>query len=1035
MNQRILAASCLLLVLSSIDRCFPADKELSPESMFATQILSVFREKCFSCHGEDLDDIRGEFDMRSLAGLLQGGESGEPSVVTGRPESSPLFMAVSRTSDDWSAMPPKENDRLSAEQIDWIKQWIAAGAPWPSRERIAELRKEQAASWDEQDGVSLRTSGGLSDEWTNRRYELENLWAYQPLESPVDTGDASGNDGQEAAINPIDAMINARLAELELDAAPPATRLELVRRATFDLTGLPPTPEQIDRFLNDPASDEKAFAHLVDRLLDSPHYGEQWARHWLDVVRYADSSGYANDYERGNAWRYRDYVIRAFNNDKPYDQFIIEQIAGDEILESTKYEEQRAKGEKSGPVSSFALRPSSFISSFTPPSELLIAVGFLRMGPWELTGMEVAKVARQRFLDDVTDSVGQVFLGHALRCARCHDHKFDPVPTRDYYSIQAAFATTQLAERRADFLPEENTSGFEERKYLEQRLAFYQKTLKELNEKRSIEAAREWYAANQIDARPFEETLAQLQSAKRNKKEVKLDEVRREMSRQKLHPDLIPPRHVGFEPRDFGLERISRKGMERLKWRHERYEPIALSVYAGRTPIVKSVNAPQRVPDDRMDRGELERTCILTGGDPFSSSDPVSPGVLSVIPMSFTDDGRCHHDLGPESKPPISGRRLALAKWIASKENPLTARVIVNRVWQWHFGQAIAGNPNNFGATGKKPTHPRLLNWLAARFIQDGWSIKTSHRVMMNSNVYRRSTRHARVDLLAERDPLGTSYAVFQPRRLAAEELRDAMLATTGELNREVGGIPARPEMDLEAALQPRQVMGTFAEAWQPSRLPDQRHRRSIYALRIRGLRDPFMEVFNSPSSDLSCEARENSTVTPQVFALFNSSATYERALAFANRLVEEGKRKGQRPKDEGNMKSQKEATVGAESPGPTNSDAPKSRHRSEIVRRAFELALGRPATASEVKDGLAHWSKMEARHQQLTFPKAAYPREVVREAVEENTGERFRFREPLEVYGDFVPDLKPADASPSLRGLAELCLVLFNCNEFAYVY
>ncbi|MDP6448279.1 MAG: DUF1549 domain-containing protein, partial [Pirellulaceae bacterium] len=256
--------------------------------------------------------------------------------------------------------------------------------------------------------------------WTNRKYDPADLWAYQPVRRP----NAPGAFG-----NPIDAFIEARMHE-GMSAAPVADRLTLIRRATFDLTGLPPTPGEIDAFLSDTAPG--AYKRLIERLLASPHYGEQWGRYWLDVVRYADSAGFANDFERPNAWRYRDYVIRSFNDDKPYDQFVREQIAGDEI------------------------NPSD--------AEHLVAAGFLRMGPWEQTGMSVARVTRQLFLDDVTDSVGQVFLGHVMRCARCHDHKFDPVPTRDYYAMQAVFAHTQFAEVNAAFLPGENTDGFETHK-------------------------------------------------------------------------------------------------------------------------------------------------------------------------------------------------------------------------------------------------------------------------------------------------------------------------------------------------------------------------------------------------------------------------------------------------------------------------------------------------------------------------------------------------------------------------------------------
>ena len=484
-------------------------------------------------------------------------------------------------------------------------------------------------------------------------------------------------------------------------------------------------------------------------------------------------------------------MVRSFNADKPYDRFVQEQIAGDEIAPDDP--------------------------------EMLVAVGFLRMGAWELTGMEVAKVARQRFLDDVTDSVGQVFLGHMLQCARCHDHKFDPVPTRDYYRIQAAFATTQVAERPAAFLKTENTTGFAEKKYLDARKAAFEAALTRI---RTTEAAAraKWKAA---------------------------------------HPDKKgqkPPRHEFLSPADLGLERIARKGLERLKWEYDRYEPFALSVYSGRTPNVKAISAPFRVPKN-PDAGELEASHILAGGNPFSPREKVTPGVLSVA-------GGTHV---PGS---IDGRRKALAEWIASAKNPLTARVMANRVWQWTMGRPLAGNPNNFGATGKKPTHPELLDWLAAEFVEQKWSVKGLQRLLLRSDVYRRASRHPNPRAVAATAPTGGSYAVFTPRRLSAEELRDAMLAASGELNPTVGGIPVRPEIHPDVGLQPRQVMGTFAPAWAPSPQPGQRHRRTLYALKLRGVRDPLLEVFNAPAPDVSCEARAVSTVAPQAFALFNGEAT-----------------------------------------------------------------------------------------------------------------------------------------------------------------
>ncbi len=956
------------------------------EELFAHRVLPLMKQKCFTCHGDDPAEVRGELNMHSRAGLLKGGESGEPSIVPGKPVESPLYLAVMRMSHQWSAMPPKENDQLSGEQKEQISQWIAGGAPWPDSKRMADIVRDSGDKWNAATGVIVPTSGGLAAEWTNRRYAPENLWAYQPLRKDEGGRMRSKDEGgrmKDEAEGVIDALIEKGLENIGIEAAPLADRRTLLRRATMDLLGLPPSAEEIDVFLKDPSPDEQAFARVVERLLASPHYGEQWGRRWLDVVRYADSSGYANDYERGNAWRYRDYVVRAFHQDKPYDQFILEQIAGDELLE------------ESPPLphpSSFILHPSLH------PSDSLIALGFLRMGPWELTGMEVAKVARQRFLDDVTDAVGQVFMGHMLQCARCHDHKFDPVPTRDYYSIQAVFASTQLAERAAPFLPEENTAGFEEQKLLEQRGKFYQQTLAPLAKKWTVDAARKWFADNGRDVAPFEQAVADLE-AKRPGQDLNAQEVRNLLAERKVHPDLIPPQKVGWTPQDFGIERIARKGQERLKWRMERYEPFVLSVYNGRTASPRAVTSPTRMPADRMEKGELEATCILAGGDPFSPTQPVTPGVLSAVEHRLASQSVAPPRF-PEPPQSISGRRLALARWIASPDNPLTARVMVNRIWQGHFGQAIAGNPNNFGATGKKPTHPELLDSLASRFIASGWSVKAMHRLMMNSQAYRRSSQHPQPQLLAEKDTTGTSYAAFRPRRLDAEELRDALLWTSGELNRTVGGIPIRPEMNLEAALQPRQVMGTFAEAWQPSPRPEQRHRRSLYALRLRGQRDPFQEVFNAPTSDLSCEAREASTVTPQVFALFNSEASFDRALAMANRLMKIG-----------------------------------AADKSHVIGAAFQLAFGRPATPAEQTASLAHWERMTARHATLTFERPSYPRQITREAVEENTGEKFTFVEPLEVYADFIPDLKPADASPELRGLAEVCLVLLNSHEFAYVY
>jgi hypothetical protein len=913
------------------------------EVLFARRIAPLLREKCLGCHGQDPENIEGGIDFRSLESLTVGGDSQLPGIVPGEPNASSLYLAAARGGEDFSAMPPKSSEALDDQQLAWLRRWIETKAKWPSKDRIQAIEREYADEWSVEDGVTVTTSGGLADEWTNRRYDPAGLWAYQPLRQVPIPADAT---------SPVDELIHAAIPA-GLAAAPRADRRTLIRRATFDLTGLPPTVEEVDVFLNDPAEDKAAFATLVDRLLASLHYGERMAQHWLDVTRYADSSGFANDYERGNAWRYRDYVIRSFNEDKPYDQFIREQIAGDEIMPDA--------------------------------SAGIVATGFLRMGPWELTGMEVAKVARMRFLDDVTNSVGETFLGQSLQCCRCHDHKFDPLPTRDYYSIQAVFAATQLAERPASFTSDENTDGFAERANLEKRKTEYKQSLAELDAI-LLRNADAWYSENGLERKAWKAAVAKAQQT--DAPRGVFNAARAALMRAGVKQDDFPPVAVGFTPQQFGLERVARKGLERLQWEFDRYEPFALSVYNGHTPAMTNVNQPLRIPGDR-EAGELEKSYIHTGGDPFAEGEPVVPDVLSVI----------QDQVSVEIPKSVHGRRTALADWIADPHNPLTTRVIANRVWQWHFGRAIAGNPNNFGSTGKRPTHPDLLDWLAGDLVANGWSLKSLHRRIMNSDTYCCSTLHPDRESRGELDPQYESYATFLPRRLSAEELRDSMLCVSHELNRQYGGIPCRPIINAEVALQPRQVMGTFAAAWTPNPKPNQRNRRSVYVLKLRGLVDPSLEVFNSPSPDFSCERRDTSTVTPQVFAMFNSANTHSRALALAHDALREA------------------------------SDA------AAAIRLIYLRMFARSATDQEIQRCLSHWQRIESMLPDSLEPYSAPPREIIREAIEENTGENFTFVEKLYAVDDFEPDLQPSQVSRHTRGLADVCLVLLNSNEFVYVY
>lgn len=898
MNFRILSLSILAVAIHSA--AF-ADEPSQGEKLFALRVKSLFADKCIACHGADPDEIAGGFDMRSRQTMLKGGESfAEETLMPGKGKESFLYIATTRSEEGFE-MPPKEAERLTEEQSWWIRDWIDAGAPWPDDARVAEIQATYA------EGVTVETSGGLSDDWTNRRYRPEHLWAYQPLQV----------EAVPEETHPVDWFINRRLKEAGLPPAPVALPRELARRLSFGITGLPPEPADVDRFEAAAERDlDTAVADYSRRLMATPHYGEHFGRHWLDVARYADSAGFANDYSRPNAWRYRDYVIRSFNNDKPYDQFVKEQIAGDEI-DSTD-------------------------------SEKLIATGFLRMGPWEQTGMSVFRITRQQWLDDVTDSVGQTFLGHALQCAKCHDHKFDPIPTRDYYRMMAVFTTTQFVERDAPFLKDENLAGFRSAtEWTRAKIAAYSRERKELNAR-----------------------IAKLR--------------RKETGSAKVGDN-------GLDPGDEASLARMNKNIARHNWEYDRTRPIAFSVYTGHTITRNNVGSRITMPADPWGKGALEEDTILTGGDAYTRGDAVKPGPLSAAEKI----GK----MSPAAFPDGRGkRRLALAEWIVDRRNPLTARVMVNRIWTWHFGKGIAGNPNNFGATGKQPTHPALLDHLANWFMEHGWSVRRLNELILTSETYRRSSRYNDPELLASRDPDRELYATYLPRRLTAEELRDAMLAASGELNRQVGGIPCRPDINLEVAMQPRQIMGGTASVYEPDSRPEQRNRRSIYAEKIRGLRDPFLETFNQPGPDKSCELRETSTVAPQALTLLNAEEVQDRSLAMAARLT-----------------------------GELNDD-------EAIMTQAFRLTLGRSPTDRELKACLMHWADATKGERGRKYEPKTISSQIRRTVMAEKTGEPYDFIEYMPAYENYIPDLQPSQTDARTRGLTHVCLVLFNLNEFSCI-
>ena len=853
----------------------------SAEDLFVETVQPTLKQQCLGCHGEA--NTFAKLDLRTRDAAIKGGQRG-PAIISGDPGSSLLIAAIDQSGE--LQMPPGGAEKqLPADVRLAFREWVRAGAPY--------VAAETASRWE---------------------FDEADLWAFRPI-GKVQLPTA-GVDPSKVQTS-VDNFISAKLAEQGLEPAPEAEKVTLIRRVTFDLTGLPPTPEAVDAFVGDTSPD--AYKALVDRLLDSPRYGERWGRHWLDVTRYADTAGYSNDFERPNAWRYRDYVIRSFNDGKPYDQFVLEQVAGDEL--------------------------------FPDNPDAIIATGFLRSGPWEHTGMAVAAVSRQLFLDDVTHHVGQSFLGLTLGCARCHDHKFDPIPTKDYYRLQAVFARTAFARRPLDFLTQEPTAGFD------------------------------------IGRQPFEARIATLEHRMHDLHEaarVRLAEAKGEEAAANAASSILQ-RYMDKEEAE--LLKLLRKRVTMHKLSILRFEPLAMSVSNGLVPEWETVAARNSYmkPTEYLDA----KTHVLVGGDIQAPAQEVTPGVLEAVeryadfPSPAIPDG-------------LAGRRSALAKWIVNPRNPLTARVMVNRIWQYHFGRGLAANPNNFGKMGKKPSHPELLDWLAGFFVDQAWSVKAVHRVILLSSAYQRASAHPRQAEVSAKDPENIYLAHFSPRRLEAEELRDSMISVAGELSDMSGGPGTYPQINNDVALQPRHAMGTVRPIYEAEPTRRRRNRRSVYSFQQRSLIDPLVEVFNGANPDLTCERRESSTVPTQAFALLNSEQSREMALIMGKRLAD------LRP--------------------------------VKRIDTAFRLAVGRLPDDQERTWTEEFLEEMAAHHADHAAQPRQPPDDVVHHITSELTGEKFEFVQPA-YSGPYEHNPHPSEATPETRALADLALALFNSNEFVYVY
>ena len=763
---------------------------------FEQHVLPLLETHCFECHGPDAERVKGGLRMTGRPSLVAGGSSG-PAVVPGHPEAS-LFMQALLWDDPLLEMPP--SGRLDDESTEVLRAWIAGGAEWPGGGPGAD--EDLAAVGDAGgDGLDLEVARAR--------------WPFTPVVRPAVPEVAGGTSVR----NPIDAFVLARLAAEGLDANPPATARTLARRASFDLLGLPPSLDRVQAFADDPSDD--AWAKLLDELLARPEYGERWARHWLDVVRFGQTAGYENDAEIPFAWRYRDYVIEAFNADKPFDQFVREQIAGDELDEVT--------------------------------AESLIATGFYRLGPWD-SEPDDERQAELDGLDDVVRTISEGFLGLTVGCARCHDHRFDPIAQDDYYGLLAFVNNVRPMEKR--------------------RFATDSATLTPLGFTRDAE--RRW----ELDR---DRHVQQLEARWRDKTRG----LRRELSKHVT-------REHGADVRQAVDPRIESYTDEQARVLQEAFGDHPL---AGRllSETTRDLNALDREIDAangsfegdldwalsvREHGGVAPATHLLVRGDhrlPAHETPPRFPRVANR-----SDEDSWPSLPAPDAEAPSSERRRVLAEWVASASNPLTARVIVNRIWQHHFGRGLVATPNDFGAMGLPPTHPQLLDWLAAEFVQSGWSIKTLHRLIMSSSTYRRASVAANAE--ARRiDPDNTLLWRQHMRRLEAEELHDAMLVVSGALNPERGGRGFFPRLDRQAlagASRPGQ-------GWEPS-AEEQRNRRAVYSFVKRNLLPPLLDVFDAPDPSLPTAVRSSTTVASQALTLLNGEFSNRQAAAFAARLVAE---------------------------------------------------------------------------------------------------------------------------------------------------
>ncbi len=660
---------------------------------------------------------------------------------------------------------------------------------------------------------------------------------------------AVGNVGW--VVNPIDAFILHALEDRGLQPNSPADKLTLLRRVTFDLTGLAPTPAEQRAFLADDSQD--AYSRVVDRLLESPRYGERWAQHWLDVVRFSETDGFKEDAFRPNAYRYRDYVIRAFNADLPYDRFVKQQLAGDE------------------------LEPAN--------SEALVATGLNRLYPDETNAADVRQ-RLQEIHDDLTETFGLAFLGLTIGCARCHDHKFDPISQVDYFRLQAFFAP---------LLPRDDitTATVDQQRRFQRETEVWEEATNPIRAEIEALLAPKRQAAFEDALLKFEPDIRQVMHMPAERRNA-LDQQLCDQAMKFISPKL---RDVAVKLT--GEEKSRFEKLQQQLSQFDHLKPESLPMVMGATDAAAPSPATYR----------------LALGDYRKPLEEVQPGYPAFL-------GTTEPSIDAPSAAPSTGRRGALARWLCRADHPLTARVMVNRIWQHHFGAGIVATPNDFGAMGEKPTHPELLDWLAVEFIERGWSIKAMHRLILASAAYRQSASvdpdsavHARS---LEIDAGNRLLWHARRQRLDGEAIRDVMLQLSGQLNERMYGASARPEL-------PRGVDARYG--WKPDAAAADRDRRSIYVIAKRNLRLPLLEIFDLPDMHNSCPQRAATTTAPQSLALLNGEFSLEQARRWSGRLL---------------------ARQGANSAG--------------LLATAFEEAFGRPASERQIAEAERFLAEQSAR-------------------------------------------------------------------------